>query len=218
MSKIKAVLFDMDGVLVDSEPLHFEAHKRALNNFGIDLALDDYMDFGVAKGDVNLHKKVSEKYNIKIDIKKVSLLKKKLYREIFNEKAKPRDGILELISRLYGKYNLAIASSGARDAVEFVLERFNLKDRFQVVVSGGDVVNVKPAPDIYLKALELLNLGGDECVAIEDSETGTVSAKSAGIKCIAAPMEFTKNHNFSKADVVIENISDIDDKLLNNLG
>ena len=212
-NKIKAVIFDMDGVIVDSEPLHFEAHKKALEKFGIELSLEDYMDFGVAQGDDNLYEKAAQKFDIKIDKEEISKLKKRIYREIFDQKAELRVGVLELIKILCKKYDLAIASSGTKDVVNHVVERFSLGDYFKVIVTGDDVERVKPYPDIYIKASQLLYASENECIALEDSETGVSAAKSAGIRCIAVPCDFTRSQNLSKADLILDDLEEVTNKL-----
>ena len=189
---IKGVLFDLDGIIVDSEPLHFEAHQKALKQFGINITLDDYLEFGVAKGDASLFDEASKKYGVAIDKEKVSRLKKKLYKDIFCRKAAPREGVLDLFEDLSGKYTLAITSSGAKEVIGLVLEKLGLENKFETVVSGNDVERVKPFPDIYEKVLDLLGLESADCVAIEDSESGLLAAKGAKIKCIVVPCKFTK--------------------------
>jgi beta-phosphoglucomutase len=208
---IKSVLFDLDGIIVNSEPLHFEAHQKALRQFGINITLDDYMEFGVAKGDSGFFAEMSKKYGIKIDRAKVSKLKRELYKIIFSKKAALQKGVLDLIDFLSGRYVLAITSSGARDTIEFVIEKLGLENKFETIISGNDVKRVKPFPDIYEKALDLLELESTECVAIEDSESGLFAAKAAKIKCIVVPCEFTKMQYFSEADYIFAELGEIID-------
>ncbi|MDO8241040.1 MAG: HAD family phosphatase [Candidatus Moranbacteria bacterium] len=210
-SKISTIIFDLDGVIVDSEPMHFEAAKETMNEFGIKLTLEEYMEFGVAKGARNLFEKLSEKYKIDIDINRAFEIKKNKFQEIFEKNAFPRKGILELLESFEGKYTLAIASSGTRESVMFVLDKLNIANKFSLIVVAEDVSRVKPFPDIYNKTVQMLGVDKDYCVAIEDSATGVTAAKEAGIRCLAVPCEFTKNQNFSDAYVVLENIEQIAD-------
>ncbi|MDI6777971.1 MAG: HAD family phosphatase [Patescibacteria group bacterium] len=214
---IKSVLFDLDGIIVDSEPLHFEAHRKALRQFGVDITIQDYMEFGVAKGDASLFEEASKKYGVEINRKKASELKKKLYKDIFCEKAVPREGVLDLIGNLSDRYALAITSSGAGDIVDFVIGKFGLENKFEAIISGDDVKKVKPYPDIYKKALNLLKLENANCIAIEDSESGLLAAKGADIKCIVVPCEFTRGQNFSTADYIFEGFREITDEFIDSL-
>ena len=177
----------------------------------------DYLEFGVAKGDATLFDEASKKYGVGIDKEKVSKLKKKLYKDIFRRKAAPRKGVLDLIENLSGKYALAVTSSGAREIIGFVLEKFGLESKFKTIVSGNDVERVKPFPDIYEKALNLLGLESANCVAIEDSRSGLLAAKGAKIKCIIVPCEFTKTHDFSEADFIFDELGEITDSLLKTI-
>ncbi len=214
---LKAIILDLDGIIVDSEPLHFEAAKKALQEAGIDLTIDEYLKFGVAKGSKNLFQKLSQKHNVDLDIKKLFLLKKEEFRRLFLGNIVPRDGIINLIENLSKDYTLAVASSGIRDAVDLVLEKLDIKKYFKVVITAEDVEKVKPHPDIYEKTTQELGFDKNECIAIEDSETGLLSAKAAGIKCVIVPCEFTKSQNFSQAELVLEDFSKINKELLESL-
>jgi HAD superfamily hydrolase (TIGR01509 family) len=214
---IKAVIFDFDGIIIDSEPMHFEAHRRALWEAGMDLTLDDYFQYGLAKGDKDLCLKMAEKYGIALDIKKILGRKREIYQEIFDKGAKLENDAINLIERLKDKYTLAIASSSSRESLDYACDRLDIKKYFSVIVSGSDVEKVKPAPDIYLKAAELLGLAIDECLSIEDSETGLEASVKAGIKCIACPREFTRNQNFEKASVIVNNLNEINDQLIGSI-
>lgn len=198
----------MDGVILDSEPLHFEAHKRALEIFGVNLTTEDYMSFGVATGDLNLYAKASEKYGVEIGFEEIARLKKEFYRKLIDEKGELLEGVVDILESLSQKYILAIASSGTKNAVNFVLQKFSIEKYFNFIVSGDDVEKVKPNPDIYLRVIELLGFAKDDCVAIEDSQSGLIAAKDAGLKCIVIPCEFTKKQDFSRADVVLDKLSE----------
>jgi HAD superfamily hydrolase (TIGR01509 family) len=206
---IKAFIFDLDGIIVDSEPLHFEAAKKALQEYGIHLTLEEYLKFGIAQGSRNLFEKLSEKYGVSIDMEKAFTVKKDYFNYIFAKKASPRKGVVELIRSLNKDYVLAIASSGTKESVYFVLKTLNIEGNFKVIVTAEDVKRVKPFPDLYTRSCHLLNLKTGECIAIEDSETGLKSAKAAGLRCIIVPCEFTKPQNFSAADLILDNFSDL---------
>ena len=160
-----------------------------------------------------MYEKVSQKYGIEIDRDAIDKTKKQIYKEIFDEKAELTPGILEKLDEFSKKYDLAVVSSGAGSSIKYAIEKLGIGKYFKVIVTGDDVERVKPFPDVYLKAIELLGLEKENCIAIEDSQTGLESAKNAGIKCIAIPNNFTKNQDFSKADVVLNNIKEIGDKL-----
>ncbi|HOW60325.1 MAG TPA: HAD family phosphatase [Candidatus Moranbacteria bacterium] len=211
MHNIRAILFDLDGVIIDSEPLHFEAHKKVLEKYKIKLSLEDYMRFGVAKGDNILYEKMSEKFGMPINKSEISQRKKQAYWEILDKKGELMPEILEILQNFSKKYDLAIVSSGVKASVEHVLDKFNVRKYFEVVITGEDVEKIKPFPDVYSKALEKLERSKEECIAIEDSQTGIEAAKNAGLKCIAIPNEFTKNHDFSQADIILSSAKELVD-------
>lgn len=206
---IKCIIFDLDGVILDSEPLHFKAHAKALEAFGIKLSLEDYLEFGVAKGDENLYEKMAEKNNIKIDREAISKLKKQIFEELLSQGAGPINGVADILESWNQKYILAIGSSGARDMVESVLDKMKFRKYFSIVVTADDVEKVKPSPDIYLKAIELAGFSKEECLAIEDSESGLAAAKAAGLKCAVVPCDFTRSQNFSEADLILDKLAEI---------
>jgi putative hydrolase of the HAD superfamily len=215
---IKAIIFDLDGVIVDSEPLHFEAHQKALKEFGMEISLKEYLAFGVATGDGFLYEKISEKYPEKIlSVADIRRRKKYIYKELSKDKLQLREGVADLLDKLSGNFVLTLASSGEKEIVEFVLDKFGLQNYFEIVISGNDVEKVKPNPDIYLKNVEKLGLDKKECIAIEDSQTGLRAAKAAGLKCIVVPCEFTQTQNFSEADVVFEKLTEINIEKINTL-
>lgn len=199
----------MDGIILDSEPLHFEAYKKAFGEFGFDLNIEEYLSFGIGTGD-KLPYGIAEKYpekNIVPDA--LYLRKREIYKELVANDSKPRENILEVLACLKGGHKLAVASSGDEETVMFVLEKFGIADDFEVVVTRSDVANVKPSPDIYLKVIERLGVEKSECLAIEDSQVGLSSAKNAGIKCVAFPCRFTENQDFSNADAIISDFYDL---------
>jgi HAD superfamily hydrolase (TIGR01509 family) len=203
---LKNIIFDLDGVIVDSEPVHFKAHKKSIEKFGIQLSKGDYLKYGVARGDEFLFASMSKKFGKKINLEKARMFKRKYFEELLQKELRLREGIDVLLSFLKDRYSLAVASSSRGETIEAVLEKFEIFQYFEVVVGGDDVENVKPAPDIYLKVVAELNAAAGECIAIEDSETGLLAAKAAGLKCIAVPTEFTGMHDFSQADFLVEDL------------
>jgi len=206
---IKAIIFDLDGVIVDSEPVHFKAHRKILKEFGISLTKEDYLEFGVARGDEFLLKTMAKKYKKKINVEEARRLKKKYYISLISTDLKLRKGIKRFLESVDKKYKLALASSSKKEVIELVLKNFDLFQYFKTITSGGEVKKVKPAPDIYLKSIEKAGVLPMESLAIEDSETGVISAKKAGLRCVAFPGKFTRFQDFSKADVMIKNIAEL---------
>lgn len=151
---LKAILFDMDGVLIDSEPIHFEANLETLKRFGIDLSESDYLSLGVGKGDHSFYQRASEKFGITVDIQTILKIKKDIYKSSLIKKGKLMPGVLDALKYLSTIYDLAIVSSGLREINDLILDKFSLRSYFREICNGNEVSRVKPFPDLYLRALE----------------------------------------------------------------
>ncbi len=208
---IKGILFDMDGVIVDSEEIHFKSYQKTFLNHNIDLTSEEYYDLWTKQG-----KGVEEfaaKYGYDVEPEKIKDEKGIIFRKMIYENPRLIEDADKAIKELSKKYRLALVSSSRKADVAAVLESTNLRQYFEVVVSRQDVVNKKPAPDSFLLATEKLGLSTDEVIVVEDAEKGIVAAYNGGIKSIAIPTEITRDNDFSKADKVLDNISQIIDSL-----
>jgi beta-phosphoglucomutase len=204
---ITTVIFDLDGLLADTEPLHCRAYQDALQSEGASLTKADYIEHWVRSGKgiadwVALH-------GLNVDPLALRVKKSARYLELLASSLRPMDGALELLKVLYGNKTLALASSSYQDAVDGVLEGLNIARYFEAIVTGLDVPRVKPAPDIFLTAARRVGAVPSECVVIEDAEKGVLAAYQAGMSCIAVPNAHTRHHDFSKASRVCSSLNEI---------
>jgi len=204
---ITTVIFDLDGLLADTEPLHCRAYQDALQSEGASLTKADYIEHWVRSGKgiadwVALH-------GLNVDPLALRVKKSARYLELLASSLRPMDGALELLKVLYGNKTLALASSSYQDAVDGVLEGLNIAHYFKAIVTGLDVPRVKPAPDIFLTAARRVGVVSSECVVIEDAEKGVLAAYQAGMSCIAVPNAHTRHHDFSKASRVCSSLNEI---------
>ncbi|OLC72533.1 MAG: hypothetical protein AUH87_01355 [Deltaproteobacteria bacterium 13_1_40CM_4_54_4] len=204
---ITTVIFDLDGLLADTEPLHCRAYQDALQSEGASLTEADYIEHWVRSGKgiadwVALH-------GLNVDPLALRVKKSARYLELLASSLRPMDGALELLKVLYGNKTLALASSSYQDAVDGVLEGLNIAHYFKAIVTGLDVPRVKPAPDIFLTAARRVGAVPSECVVIEDAEKGVLAAYQAGMSCIAVPNAHTRHHDFSKASRVCLSLNEI---------
>ena len=206
----KAVIFDMDGVLIDSEPAYLEMNLRMFDQFGINMDDETYKAL-VGMPSVPMWKFLKEKYQLKNEVSDFIHLEKKRMLEILDSDiiTKPVDGINELI-RILKKNNvsLSVASSSAKDNVNFVLDKLNIKNNFDFIISGEEVENGKPSPDIFLKVADHFDLNPGHFYVIEDSTNGINAANSAGMKSIGFTNKSTNMQDLSGADLIINEFND----------
>jgi HAD superfamily hydrolase (TIGR01509 family) len=213
---ITTVIFDLDGLLADTERLHCVAYQEALQTYGAVLTQAEYAEHWVRAG-----KGIGEwllTRGLELDPVEVRAHKAKRYLELLIASLQPMDGALLLLDSLYGRKKLALASSSYRDAVEGVLQGLGITHYFDVVVTGLDVPQVKPAPDIFLAAADNVGAAPAECVVLEDAEKGVIAAHRAGMLCIAIPNEHTRGHDFTKAARICGSLREITIELIDSLG
>ncbi|EKE19199.1 MAG: HAD family hydrolase [uncultured bacterium] len=215
-NNIKAILFDMDGLLVDSEPLHFEAHRRALEKFGIQITKEDYIQNGVSGGRRSFYEVMQIKYHKPLDINAVRKLKKEIYGELIKQ-IEVFDGTKRIVEILHRKYRIAVVSNTHPEYIQKTLAHVGMVEYFETISSAKELERGKPFPDVYFNAMKKLGMEASECVAVEDSCSGIEAAKNAGIRCIAIPNEFTSQQDLSRADVVIGSIKEMDKALVEKL-
>ena len=212
MDGFTAVIFDMDGVLVDSEPLYLKAINNLLTALGVS-PVTDYENESILIGTT-----VDETWNLLIKMRSLpgtinTYLDKydNHVKEVLKSDLVPRPGVKTLIDECSKRgIPKAVASSSLREWVHLKLDTINLQDRFDVVLGGDDVQKGKPEPDIYLMAAEKLQKSPSQCIAIEDSPVGISAAIDAGIYTIAVLTESTKNLDLSKANEIIETLEYFD--------
>ena len=212
---ISTVIFDLDGLLADTELLHCQAYQMAFAEHGVDLDTGDYAEHWIRQG-----KGIADWVDLRgltFDPHALRMRKSQHYLNSLEASLRPMDGALELLESLHGKFRIALASSSYRDAIEGVLAGLGIASYFEVIVSGLDVAQVKPAPDIFLLAARVLRVDPTECLVFEDAEKGVIAAHRAGMRCIAVPNDFTRHHDFSKATRVCASLREVNLDLLAEL-
>jgi len=203
---IKAIFWDNDGVLVDTERLYFRATKEILASVGFELTEEQFIELFLieARGPWHLLQGYSAE--------QIQMLRKRrnqLYSEFLTEKKTVMDGVEEVLAGLHGKYKMGIVTSSLKEHFEIIHRSTGLLKYFDFVVASGDYTKYKPDPEPYLVALEKAGVEAGECVAIEDSLRGAMSATGAGIRCYVVPHGLTRNLDFRGAHKVLPNIRDL---------
>ena len=203
------ILFDLDGVLIDSEPQHFRAWRRTMRQYGVEIDFETYKPcIGSTNGilfrifqdaygfDVTEHPDLEEEYR---------KIRKAVERE---EGVIPMPDVREVVRELRERgYRMAVASSSPPDYIEYCTEDIGVRDCFSVLFSGRNALHPKPAPDTFLMALEKLGGTPDECVVVEDSENGSKAARAAGMLCIGIENPGSGDQDLSAADIKITKLT-----------
>jgi HAD superfamily hydrolase (TIGR01509 family) len=185
MRQLQAVIFDMDGVIVDSEPRHERAFLEVVREIGYGDKLDlNFADF-IGRSDQDLWVAFTAKHKPPQSLPELLALKRRRTIEILRREQPLFDGVPELVEKLAARYALALASGSDRAVVEAVLEFKDLGRFFSAVVTSSDVPHGKPAPDIFLRTAELLKVPPQHCCVIEDSKPGIAAGLAAGMQVIA---------------------------------
>lgn len=212
-NKIKAVIFDKDGVIVDSEPIQLQSFQEVIAEYGGVFTLDDHKNLNLGRSGTKSYEMIAEKFSI-VDVETFIQKRRKRYRKLAGEKLQMRIGAFELIHQLYKHYLLAVASGSSEKLLYHDLTKFNLGRFFKVVISG-QYLKSKPDPEIFLITAEKLGVDPKNCLVIEDTDVGVQAAKSAGMYCIAVPHEISAHQDFTKADLVVNSLEKIDRYLIN---
>ena len=210
--KIRGMIFDFNGVLVDDEPLHFQAFQRTLEREGLTLSWEEYYENYLPYDDKNLFVKFLRDHGGSIEPKRINHLMKLKSQEYLGmvEKEPPMiEPSVRFLTQLPPELFLAVASGAARAEIEFILTHIGLLERFLTIVAAEDVINGKPHPEGFQKALGGLQthqpgLNASQVVGIEDSYRGIPAVQAAGMKCIAVATTYPADR-LCEADLVIDN-------------
>jgi len=207
----KAVLFDMDGVIVDTEPLHHSAYHQMFNDVNIEVSDVLYASF-TGQSTYPICEQLVSHFNLPLSPHTLVDIKRDRFKYLFeNDKSLALiEGVLDIIKDYHSNgMTLVLASSASMDNINRIFKRFDLDQYFKAKISGADLVASKPHPEIFIKAAELSEHKLDECFVIEDSTNGIAASKSAGIFCIAFNSPHSEGQDYSKANIVIESFSQI---------
>ncbi|MBN1385831.1 HAD family phosphatase [Candidatus Woesearchaeota archaeon] len=207
---IRAVIFDLDNVLADSEKLHFRAFSAVFADHGkvLDQAVYDRLVLGLSDkvGMANL----LGHFSLKADVRKLIAKKHRLFLALAKDDLFPVPGSVGFLRSLHGKFKLALATGSELKEATLMISKLGIKGLFDAVLTAEDIKRSKPDPEIYLKAAKRLGVHPDDCVVIEDSPSGVEAAKSAGMFCIGVPTSVSAR-KLGRADIIIENFDEIRD-------
>lgn len=208
---LKAVLFDMDGVIVDTEPLHHKAYQQMFSKVGIEVSSSMYEGF-TGQSTYDICKQLCSHFELKQNPQELVQLKRDFFTKLFFEDDDLQliNGVEQLIKNYFDNgLTLILASSASMFTINNVMKRFNLDPYFSEKLSGADLKASKPHPEIFINAAKAARVLQNDCFVIEDSTNGIKAAKGAGIFCVAYKNEHSKNQDYTLADMVISDYNEI---------
>lgn len=213
---ITTIIFDMDGVIIDSEPVHQRLEFEMYEELGLNISEDEHKEY-VGTSSSDMWEKIKRRHHINLHPEELLLYgRKKYWLALDNNQVPLVEGAIELINFFHdNKYNIHVASSATRPTVDKVLEHFNIGHFFNYRIGGNEVEKSKPEPEIFLKSAEQSSSKPEKCLVIEDSANGVMAAKSAGMCCIGYVNPGTGVQDLSKADLVVKNLGEINMEVIN---
>lgn len=212
---MRAVIFDLDGVLIDSEGLQYQAYTQVLARIDIRVTRHEFAEHWTAAGRGPEY--VVQRFGLPLAADELRALKQPIYHQLLRQQATLMPGTVAVLARLQPHFALAVATNSNRADLGFVLDHLDLRRFFTAVVARDDYERAKPEPDAFLTAAARLGVAAATCVVIEDSYRGIVAAHRAGAACVAVPNEFTRHSDFSLAGAVLHNLDELSVALVERL-
>lgn len=216
---IKTVIFDMDGVIVDTEPLHKYAYFKHFDELNIPVSEEMYATF-TGNSTKNVYQKIKDNFELSHEVPDLVLRKRSIFNDAFDysDTLFLLPGVHDLITDLHqNNIQLILASSASKGTIERVFSRFKLYPYFTHIVSGEDFVRSKPDPAIFLHAAQLSGNLKHECIVIEDSYNGVVAAKDANLYCLGYDSIHSKFQDLSRADFIISEFREVNAKFIRDI-
>ncbi|MFA6011249.1 MAG: HAD family phosphatase [Desulfobacteraceae bacterium] len=205
---IKAILWDNDGVLVDTETFFFRATKDVLASLGVHLSKEQFIDYSLVKGYGFCDYMAAGGLDVS-GCEPLRLQRNSLYSSYLRTTHTLIDGVEETLSALHGRYAMGIVTSSQREHFDIIHEKTGILKYFDFVITSDECENTKPHPEPYLKGLAHAGVSGDECLVVEDSARGLSAANRAGIKCLMIPHELSGPENYKGDYLLLQSIRDV---------
>jgi beta-phosphoglucomutase family hydrolase len=215
-NEVRGVLWDMDGVIVDTGPFHCRSWQYAFQTQGVNFTEEDFRSIFGQRNDTIIRKMLGKNISqAKIDA--IAQIKEEQFRQIVKPNLRPFPGVFELLKILKANnIRAAVASSAPLENIRLVLDGLGISDCFQAIVFGREVTEGKPSPQVFLLAAQKLGAETRNCIVIEDAVAGVTAAKAAGMHCIAV-INTHPAESLAKADLVADSLEKVNLAVLNKL-
>jgi HAD superfamily hydrolase (TIGR01509 family) len=205
---IKAIFWDNDGVLVETEHLYFQANREALGSVGVELSEAEYLELFLRQARGAWH--LAEERGLSADeIAQLREWRNARYTELIRLEPRTIPGVEEVLASLHGRFVMGVVTSSRRNHFDAIHEGTGFLKYFDFVLALGDYARSKPHPDPYLRAIELSRVPRAQCVAIEDSERGLTAALAAGLRCLVVPSPLTRQQTFAGAYRILGGVTEV---------
>jgi beta-phosphoglucomutase len=212
---IEGIVFDLDDLLVFTEPVHCDAYIETLGRYGIELTREEFYNHWTKQG--KRLKDFVEMHGLDLDYKMLGLEKRKVYKDMLADGMKTADNAKETLEALKEAYPLALATSSYRDNVDFIMDLTGFGKYFGVIVSRDESKKSKPDPACFLMATDGLGKNPEQCLAVDDSWKGISAAQTIDMKTVWIPTEITKYENI-KADLKLKKLKELTPEIVRSLG
>lgn len=216
-NKIKAVIFDMDGVISDTQMFHAQAESETLKTFNIYLTPQELSTRYAGIPDQIMFRQILRRFNKQADVNEIIKKKWPIMNRIVKNNIQPIPGVQDFVKELHKRdFLLAVASASPTHFIKTILDALHIKNLFQAIVSGDEVQRGKPHPDLFFLAAKKLGVKPTSCLVIEDSTNGVKATKNAGMKCIGIITTHNRS-DLKEADLVVDSFDELTVERVNNL-
>lgn len=212
---ISLIICDLDGLLANTEKLHFQAYQATLAEQGIDLNMAEYQKLWIRDG--LTIRQFLVKHRLDLDPKRLHLTKVQKYIELVKAEVEPMPYMIEFLNRFKSYKRLAVATSSYLVGAGEVIKSLGIKNYFELIVTRDDVTRLKPDPEIFNLTAEKAGVDNASCLVIEDAQKGIDAAYQAGMKSIAVPDIYTADNDFSNATKVVSSLDEISKEMVDAL-
>jgi HAD superfamily hydrolase (TIGR01509 family) len=207
LDRIKAIIFDMDGLMIDSERLYFDVERALAANYGKEVR-DETLLKMMGRNPLEAMSIYGKDLGLDISGEELLAIRNDMFVERLRNEVSAMKGLYEMLNRFRGKLNMAIATGSPYKFLRIVLDKLKIEEYFDVLQSSDEISEGKPSPEIYLKAAQKLKVLPSECVVLEDSCNGALSGKRAGCYTIAVPSVYTYKQDFSFVRYIARDLYD----------